>query len=220
MERRKFIIGAGALATSSAAAMGTGAFSSMSAERGTTVDVVDDTDGLISLQSNIDSDTVEVDSDSGEWTLDLSAGDSGGINTNSEYVFGGGLRVSETEPPESSPLIITNNDSEEREITLTYELDDNSWVNDGAVEDSEWGGGIHADSSYIQIELFNSRSHGRGNMVVPADEDEHYGRQIAGPLTTSLSSGDSRWAVITVNTEDAEDYDEEDLSGTLSISAE
>ena len=49
MERRKFVIGAGALASGSAAALGTGAFSSVEADRDATVDVVNDSDGYLSL---------------------------------------------------------------------------------------------------------------------------------------------------------------------------
>ena len=49
MERRKFVIGAGALASGSAAALGTGAFSSVEADRDATVEVVDDSDGYLSL---------------------------------------------------------------------------------------------------------------------------------------------------------------------------
>jgi len=47
--RRKFIAGLGALATGSAAAMGTGAFTSVSAERDISVSVVGDGDGYLRM---------------------------------------------------------------------------------------------------------------------------------------------------------------------------
>ena len=49
MERRKFIIGAGALATGSAAAVGTGAFSSVEANRDVNVDVTGDASAYLGL---------------------------------------------------------------------------------------------------------------------------------------------------------------------------
>ena len=49
MQRRKFIIGTGALATGTAAAMGTGAFTSVSADRDITIDVADDSDALLAF---------------------------------------------------------------------------------------------------------------------------------------------------------------------------
>jgi hypothetical protein len=51
MNRRKFLIGAGSLAAGSAAAMGTGAFSSVSAERSVTVDTADDSNALLALDA-------------------------------------------------------------------------------------------------------------------------------------------------------------------------
>jgi len=52
MERRKFIIGAGALATGSAAAVGTGAFSSAVAERTVTIETAGDDDSLLGFSEN------------------------------------------------------------------------------------------------------------------------------------------------------------------------
>jgi len=65
MERRKFVIGMGALASGSAAAVGTGAFSSQLAERNVSVDVVDDAESLLSLQpgeyAELNDDTLSID---------------------------------------------------------------------------------------------------------------------------------------------------------------
>ncbi|WP_277539962.1 hypothetical protein [Haloarcula laminariae] len=51
MNRRKFLIGAGSLAAGSAAAMGTGAFTSVQAERTVSVSVADDSNALLALSS-------------------------------------------------------------------------------------------------------------------------------------------------------------------------
>ena len=76
MERRKFIIGAGALTAGSAAALGTGAFSSVTAERDVVVDVADDSDALLAIEETPNSsntDYVTVDGDSGAFGIDVSS---------------------------------------------------------------------------------------------------------------------------------------------------
>lgn len=49
MERRKFVVGLGALAAGSSAAVGTGALNAFEADRDATIEVVDDTDAYIQL---------------------------------------------------------------------------------------------------------------------------------------------------------------------------
>ncbi|QZA88497.1 hypothetical protein K0C01_12060 [Salinarchaeum sp. IM2453] len=55
MERRKFLIGLGALSAGSAAAVSTGAFTSVEADRDITVDVADDSDALLAFSETDDS---------------------------------------------------------------------------------------------------------------------------------------------------------------------
>jgi hypothetical protein len=52
MERRKFLIGMGSLAAGSAAAVGSGAFTSVEADRVMTIQVADDPDGYLKLSAN------------------------------------------------------------------------------------------------------------------------------------------------------------------------
>ncbi len=70
MQRRKFLIGTGALVAGGAAAMGSGAFSSVSAERGVTVEVADDNDAYLGLEAVRDG-IISEDGDDGQLTLDL-----------------------------------------------------------------------------------------------------------------------------------------------------
>jgi len=88
MERRKFVIGLGSLAAGGAAATGTGAFSAMTADRQAEIDVVDDTDGLVSLTPQGE----QVELRGSELAIDTSMGhddgESYGVNVNSVYQFG------------------------------------------------------------------------------------------------------------------------------------
>jgi hypothetical protein len=86
--RRKFITGLGALATGSAAAMGTGAFSSVRAERSLSVSVADDNEAYLSLDASV-SDYAEETGSTLELQFDGSnSGQNGqGINANADSFF-------------------------------------------------------------------------------------------------------------------------------------
>ena len=103
MERRKFTIGLGALATGSAAAIGTGAFNIASAERSVTVDVADDADAYLGLEA-IDEDYT----DDGGDTLEIDVGDNGkgeGTNEDAVTIFKDLFRI-------------TNNGTENIQVTV------------------------------------------------------------------------------------------------------
>ena len=82
MERRKFVIGAGALATGSAAAIGTGAFTTVEAERDFAVEVVEDDAAYLALEASDDTGLVE--DDGGVLEVDLTDSPQGaeGVNQN------------------------------------------------------------------------------------------------------------------------------------------
>lgn len=77
MERRKFVVGLGALASGSAAAVGTGAFNSVNANRGVSVEVTDDSSAFLGLNA-----TSKYSSESGNGQLNVNLGsDSNGNGT-------------------------------------------------------------------------------------------------------------------------------------------
>jgi len=87
MERRKFVIGAGALATGSAAAVGTGAFSSVSAERDVTLEVAGDGDAYLGIESN-DSEGYVTEEGDGTVSFDFAGpGNGDGVNNNANTRF-------------------------------------------------------------------------------------------------------------------------------------
>jgi len=86
MQRRKFVIGMGALASGTAAAVGTGAFSSVNAERTVSVTTTEDSEAQLAFKSNRESsegDRVDV-SEGEDGTLEMSFGD---INREAVTVF-------------------------------------------------------------------------------------------------------------------------------------
>ena len=102
MERRKFIIGAGALATGSAAAMGTGAFSSAEASRTVDVDTAGDANAFLQIDA-LSSDNADrfVDmSGTGResnvltLTIDDTAEGGSGVNEQAEMFFDDLFKIS------------------------------------------------------------------------------------------------------------------------------
>ena len=112
MERRKFVVGLGALATGTAAATGTGAFSQASASRGVSVSVVSDNSAFATLladDSGLEN-SEYAEQQNGKLELrfnesaDVNSGgflsDGTGLSTDSEYffdnVFGYGSRTGDS----------------------------------------------------------------------------------------------------------------------------
>ncbi|MES3160231.1 MAG: DUF1102 domain-containing protein [Halorubrum sp.] len=86
MERRKFIIGAGALATGSAAAIGSGAFTSVQADRDISIEVADDDDAFLALQVNDGPNSAYAEETGGtiEFNFDGDANTEGGSGISDE----------------------------------------------------------------------------------------------------------------------------------------
>lgn len=123
--RRKFIAGLGALATGSAAAVGTGAFSFMNAQRTVSVDVAGDSSAFLGIETSQSKYATGADSGTAEITLNADSGGSGdGINANADTRF-------------DNVLVLRNNG--DRDVTVI--VDDDSaeddafqvWVSDSSV---------------------------------------------------------------------------------------
>jgi hypothetical protein len=93
MRRRNYLIGLGSLAAGSAAAVGTGAFTSASAERTVNVNVAADASGFLEVQAM--NDTYASGTDDGQLELNFNAdsgtgvfdGDAEGLNPNTAFDF-------------------------------------------------------------------------------------------------------------------------------------
>lgn len=95
--RRKFLAGLGALASGSAAAMGTGAFTSVEAERGMNVAVADDANAYLALSKTDNPNSQDyVTTSNGQIKLNLDGSDNGGsgFNKNAETRIDDIIRVS------------------------------------------------------------------------------------------------------------------------------
>ena len=113
MERRKFIIGAGALATGSSAAVGTGAVSRTQADREMTINVANDSSGYIGFNtgpSGVSENRQFASIEEGEVTINFGeTNDGDGLNPNSRNFF--------------DDVFSMNNQANE-DLEVWFELDD------------------------------------------------------------------------------------------------
>ena len=144
MRRRKFLIGMGSLAAGGAAAMGTGAVSSVEAERAIDADVVKDTNGMLGFDvtdaSLENSQAASMSDGQLELTFDGS-GSSSGLNPDSTYHF-------------DNVFQILNQTSEDLHIEFDKSSLDNpaafnfyaQWTNGGLIgsRDSDYTGQINS----------------------------------------------------------------------------
>ena len=125
MKRRNFILGLGATAVSGATVLGSGAFSSVEADRSITVEVADDTEAFLALIPTTEYATVPED---GMFTLDLSpsnptdAGGSG-VNANAETIIKYTFKI-ENRGTQTVQPTFEGGESDGIEITLSDVSDD------------------------------------------------------------------------------------------------
>jgi len=124
MDRRKFVIGMGALATGSAAAVGTGAFSSIEAERTVSVETTDDSDANLAFYAY-----EEFEGDEEDYVTE---GEDGTIEFNFENVNRDAVTTFE------DLFVVQNNGSQSVQIRVANDPGEPG-------EDPIWGSGVGTD---------------------------------------------------------------------------
>jgi hypothetical protein len=222
--RRKVLLGIGSLAAGSAAAMGTGAFTSASAERSVTVETAGDESAYLGLEAGSSEGVDEYVSgtDGGELTIDLSSnGEGDGVN------MGAVTTIGDVDEYESEyAFAVTNNGTQGVNLYLDYDFEDASWIETGPYDAS--------DQSFIEFEA-------RGDGLVPPNPGAPWGysanfppqstdgfnqaeteeQQIYGGNNyKTLDAGTTWYFIIRVDTTGEDAQMSDDLSGTLTIKAE
>ena len=210
MERRKFIIGTGALAAGGAAATGSGAFSAMTADRDASIEVVNDSDSLVALEPQLPSNTVR--EENGELLIDTDpTGEGTGLNPNSEYSFGNNPIPYDSDNDESAAFHVLNNDTVEHEVTVTWTQDE--------LPATEW-------PTYFRFYVGNKDDDGdRANDIdgneADAFVDPARGNSDTGSVTQSVAPGEYAAVSFKIVTGELEPEAEStlDFSGTFTIEA-
>lgn len=227
MQRRKFIIGTGALMAGGAAAIGTGAYSAAEMDRNADIDVVNDANGLLALVPGDGADGRVYESENpGELTIDFTSSQGGqGVNVDSRYQVGvfsqkgwatpdGALQVEPYEPA----FRIVNNDTAEHTIDVGYECDAEDIGNATVFFQFYHESDVNVHNRHYSI---GGRSTSRpitGTDTSAFLSDD--GQEVPKNAADSFGPGDALGGVIFVDTRSVTiDPDDLDLSGTLTVRA-
>lgn len=164
------------------------AFTTATLERDTNIDVVADDQGIIALTDGNSGGIVDVDSSTGELTIDFAVGSASGVNVNSTYELG-----DPNDPTSEMAFDITNQDSVAHTIGLNYTVDT--------------GDGVGDPDSSVQFRVYDST----GSQVATEDEE-------SGTDSFTAASGETFHVVVIVDTTVGGVDQSSDLSGTLHIS--
>jgi len=224
MQRRKLLAAMGSIVAGGAAATGTGAFASQS-ERQADIKAVNDSKALIALTDETDGNIVGTSD--GELSIDFSAGDASGINTNSQYQLG----VLPPEAPGSSEAVleradtvpeaqddpafyIQNQTTQPKQISVqltTDSLPEGQLIVGLSTDRQNSGSGFAPNSDVVGIGIVNPNGDG-GSQDDTANVDDVTG-------TVGVAAGGKVGAALGVSALDVEN-DGADLSTTLRIEAE
>ncbi|WP_152418533.1 hypothetical protein [Halorubrum distributum] len=222
-KRRKFLAGLGALASGSAAAVGTGAVSTFSADRDLNVaQVSTDETGIISFNAGMGNDDA-VSTSGDTLSIDISGTGGQGVNMDSVYTIGDdldGLSPSEVEDRQYA-FSVTNNDSVAHKLSFEYTLTDDSWV--------EYDGPKWRSDGYkgtvMTIDPFVRRGGDNGDYTpmnaaqlnVPASFPDTDGKGTIAPAY--FGPGMTQFFQIRVDTTGEDASVDDALGGTLEFSA-
>lgn len=160
MKRRNFIIGTGALAAGGGAALGTGAFSAATAERDISVEVADDADAYLALES--DSEYAEEVDGVIELDLGQDLGEDQGehVGLDSSYFFGSGSS-------DYNVFTVENQGTEEVQVEPIFQAfyfdEDGNQLE--SPEDAEMGVGLGIQTGNEPEEGQIKEGHSRGYYV-------------------------------------------------------
>lgn len=215
--RRKFLAGVGALATGSAAAVGTGAFTSVSAQRNVSVQLSDDSNAFLKLEPG----TSGLVSDNGDGLLD--------INIDGTDAMGSGANmnaVTEIGDPENPSdeyaFAVKNQGTQKVMFQMAYYLRNPASGIDGSHE-----------KSYIQFTVHDAGGNdgrtGSNSEKYPNPDSANQDRAVGNPTgsntgantgTYAFDVGETYYVTITIDTTGDEASASDDLSGVAVVAAD
>ena len=220
MQRRKFIAGLGSLTAAGAAGIGTGAFTSVSADRNISVATAGDESAFLGLEAG--DHPYVTGTDGGQMEIDLTETEAGGegVNMNAVTTIG-----NSGEYETKYAFKITNQGTQPVFLGLGYEFNDDDWIE------------TDSDQSYVELE-------GRGNELERVVGEYDWRRKAQFPFQAdgetaggrlgqiqpiygwtrsteykTLDVGDAWYFVIRINTKGEDASIDDQLSGTLTIHA-
>jgi hypothetical protein len=216
MDRRKFLIGLGSLAATGAAAMGTSAFTSVSAQRSVSVTLADDSNAFLGLEAG-DSGLVTNAGGTLELNIDGTNASGSGANMNAVTTIG-----DPDNPEDEYAFKIMNQGTQSVMFKMNYYFEETGWIENN-------GNG----QSHLTFEVFDTSGGPQDATGSMAEDYPHqsYNRDhsLGQPSGSGFGSnsayyrfdpGDEYYMVVTVDTTGANAAKDDDLSGTAVIQAD
>lgn len=210
MNRRKFLATLGVATTGTSAAAGTGAFTSVSANRSVSVQVASDSNALLGL---VPGNTGLVTESDGTLQINLD-----GTGTPAEGVnFDAVTQIGSHENPEEDHAFkIVNQGTQSVMLKLNHYFTDTEWI-----------GSRESEQSFIRYTLIDTDG-GRSKQTFPNTVRTRKEKSLGMPFGTSFRSsnydrrfnvGEEFFVVITIDTTGAMASLDDDLSGVVEIIA-
>jgi hypothetical protein len=189
MERRKFVVGLGALASGSAAAVGTGAFETASADRTVNVSVAADSSGFVEISAL--NETYASGTGDGELELDFNSdsglgifdGDAEGLNPNTEFEFDEVFRVANVSGTGDARVVIEASGFDLESLELTAAGDNALDISEGTSLKAEDYSSVDNLPKLVQPDAVDV------NMAIETKESTG---NVGGTLTIHFATGGNR----------------------------
>lgn len=214
MQRRKFIAGLGSLAAAGAAGIGTGAFTSVSAQRNVSVQLAEDSNAFLKLEPG----TSGLVTDNGDGLLDINIDGTNaagtGANMNAVTEIG-----DPADPANEHAFAVKNQGTQALMFKMNYYLSNPGWVENNG----------NNDQSHLQFTVHDAGGadgrNGSHSMKYPApngNRDDSLGQPTGSGFgsntgTYKFDVGETYYVTMTIDTTGANAEKSDDLSGTAVI---
>jgi hypothetical protein len=211
MERRKFIAGLGSLTAAGAAGIGTGAFTSVSAQRNVNVALADDSNAFLGLEPGT-SGLVTDDADGNlQINIDGTNASGSGANMNATTTIG-----DPDNPADEHAFKVTNQGTQSVMFKMNYYFQNTGWIDGNGNGQSHINFEVFANASESISEDYPHQGYNKDYSLGNA-EGSSFGSNSGG---YRFNVGEEYYVVITIDTTGPDAEESDDLSGTAVIEAD
>jgi hypothetical protein len=212
MERRKFVVGLGALATGTAAATGTGAFTNVSAQRSVNVELSDDSNAFLGLEPG-ESELVTDDGNGNiQINIDGTNATGSGANMNATTTIG-----DPDNPTDEYAFKVTNQGTQSVMFKMNYYFNNTGWIQNAGQGQSHINFEVFANANESASRDYPDQRNYNRDYSLGNAEGSGFGSNTGG---YRFNVGEAYYVVITIDTTGDNASESDDLSGTAVIEAD
>jgi len=212
MQRRKFIAGLGSLAAAGAAGIGTGAFTSVSAQRSVSVELSDDSSAFLGLEPG-DSNLVTDNGDGNlQIQIDGTNAQGSGANMNAVTTIG-----DPDNPADEHAFKVTNQGTQSVMFKMNYYFSNTDWIQGAGQGQSHINFEVFANANESNAKDYPDQRGYNRDYSLGNPEGSNDGSNTGG---YRFNVGEEYYVVITIDTTGPDAAESDDLSGTAVIEAD